>query len=75
MLQQIALLAFSCSMACAQSIPIQVLKQSPADTNTDLQVICLFRSSPENILHGALIETNERLNGLLDRILSEHLLG
>ena len=24
-------------------IPIQVLVQSPADTKTDLQVICLFR--------------------------------
>jgi hypothetical protein len=49
-------------------IPIQVLAQSPADTNTDLQVICLFRSSPLNTLHGSLVETNEKLKGLLDRI-------
>ncbi len=79
MLNQITLLAAFCSIAYAQStfsaidipgspIPIQVLKQSPADTVTDLQVICLFRSSPENTLHGALIETNQKLNGLLDRI-------
>lgn len=49
-------------------IPVQVLAQGPADTKTDLQVICLFRSSPENTLHGSLIETNEKLKGLLDRI-------
>ncbi len=49
-------------------IPIEVLVQGPADTVTDLQVICLFRSSPENTLHGSLIETNEKLKGLLDRV-------
>jgi len=49
-------------------IPMQVLAQSPAETTTDLQVICLFRSSPVNPLHGSLIETNEKLKGLLDRI-------
>lgn len=63
--------------ACAQppvvDIPnapvrMQILEQSPADTKTDLQVICLFRSSPLNTLHGSLIETNEKLKGLLDRV-------
>jgi hypothetical protein len=49
-------------------IPIQILAQSPAETKTDLQVICLFRSSPLNALHGSLVETNEKLKGLLDRI-------
>jgi hypothetical protein len=49
-------------------MPIWVLAQSPADTSTDLQVICLFRSSPVNTLHGSLVEINEKLNGLLDRI-------
>jgi hypothetical protein len=49
-------------------IPIQILVQSPADTTTDLQVICLFRSSPVNTLHGSLTEVNEKLKGLLDRI-------
>jgi hypothetical protein len=49
-------------------IPIQILAQSPADTTTDLQVICLFRSSPINTLHGSLIELNEKLGGLLDRV-------
>src|SRR5271170_7920937 len=49
-------------------IPIQILAQSPAETTTDLQAICLFRSSPLNTLHGSLVETNEKLKGLLDRI-------
>src|SRR5580658_9452888 len=43
-------------------MPIWVLAQSPADTPTDLQVICLFRSSPVNTLHGSLVEINEKLN-------------
>jgi hypothetical protein len=49
-------------------IPIRILAQSPADASTDLQVICLFRSSPANTLHGSLMETNEKLKGLLERI-------
>jgi hypothetical protein len=49
-------------------IPIQVLVQSPADTETDMQVICLFRSSAVNTMHGSLTEMNEKLKGLLDRI-------
>ncbi len=47
---------------------MQVLAQSPADTKTDLQVICLFRSSPLNTLHGSLVEMNQKLKGLLERI-------
>jgi hypothetical protein len=50
------------------TIPTRVLSQSPADTTTELQIICLFHSDPSNTLHGALLETNERLKGLLDRI-------
>jgi hypothetical protein len=34
-------------------IPIQVLVQGPADAEIDMQVICLFRSSPVNTMHGA----------------------
>ena len=49
-------------------IPIRILVQSPAETRTDLQVICLFRSSPVNTLHGSLSEINVRLKGLLDRV-------
>jgi hypothetical protein len=45
-----------------------ILVQSPADTVTDLQAICLFQSAPGNTLHGSLIETNQKLHGLLDRI-------
>jgi hypothetical protein len=32
-------------------LPIRVLAQSPTDT-TELQVNCLFRSSPVNVWHG-----------------------
>jgi hypothetical protein len=49
-------------------IPIRVLVQSPADSATDLQIICLFASTTENTLHGSLIEMNDKLSGLLDRI-------
>jgi hypothetical protein len=49
-------------------VRMQILVQSPADTRTDLQVICLFQSSPVNTLHGSLAEMNEKLKGLLDRI-------
>lgn len=49
-------------------VPIHILAQSPAGTVTDLQVICLFRSSPENTLHGSLAETDEKMKGLLERV-------
>ncbi|HMD06686.1 MAG TPA: M17 family peptidase N-terminal domain-containing protein [Candidatus Acidoferrum sp.] len=49
-------------------IPTRVLVQSPVETDTELQIICLFESSPENTLHGSLAEINEKLKGLLDKI-------
>ena len=49
-------------------IPTYVLVQSPADTQTALQVICLFQSDPANALHGSLLEINQKLAGLLDQI-------
>jgi hypothetical protein len=49
-------------------IPMSVLVQSPADTDTELQIICLFRSDPANTLHASLAELNAKLNGLLDQI-------
>jgi hypothetical protein len=60
--------AGSSTAAALPTLPVKVLMQSPADTQTDLQIICLFRSSPENTLHGSLMETNEKLHGLLDQI-------
>jgi hypothetical protein len=50
------------------TIPTRVLSQSPADTVTELQIICLFHSDPSNTLHGALLEINEKLKGLLDKV-------
>ena len=49
-------------------VPIRILVQSPADTDTELQIICLFRSEPSNTLHGSLLEINQKLKGLLDQI-------
>jgi hypothetical protein len=49
-------------------VAMRVLVQSPAETATNLQVICLFESSPLNTLHGSLAEMNEKLQGLLDRV-------
>ena len=48
--------------------PVDVLIQGPADTQTELQIICLFHSDPSNTLHGSLTEMNEKLQGLLDRV-------
>jgi hypothetical protein len=56
-------------------ITVKVVMQSPADAQTELQIICLFRSSLENTLHGSLIETNEKLHGLLDQIRKPELFG
>jgi hypothetical protein len=49
-------------------IRVRVLEQSPAETATGLQIICLFRSDASNSLHGSLVELNTKLNGLLDQI-------
>lgn len=48
--------------------PVDVLVQGPADTQTELQIICLFHSDPSNTLHGSLTEMNQKLQGLLDRV-------
>jgi hypothetical protein len=52
----------------AQPVSVDVLAQSPAETSTELQAICLFRSSPANVLRGSLDEINGKLNGLLARL-------
>jgi Cytosol aminopeptidase family, N-terminal domain len=80
----IVLVAWPCAIAWTQDspaiiniadspIPIRVLAQSPADTDTYLQFICLFRSSPANKLQGSLAEINDKLTGLLDRVRSPQL--
>jgi hypothetical protein len=61
---------FAAFQARSPSIPVQVLVQSPADTNTELQIICLFQSAPENALHGSLVEINQKLEGLLEQVRS-----
>jgi hypothetical protein len=49
-------------------LQVKILAQSPAETKTDLQIFCLFRSDPANTLHGSLAEINENLHGLLDQL-------
>ena len=49
-------------------VPTRVLVQSPTETDTELQIICLFESAPQNTLHGSLVEANDKLKGLLERI-------
>jgi hypothetical protein len=69
-----ALLSMQQPISFAQATPVApvpkviVLVQSPAETRTDLQIFCLFRSSPMNPLNGSLIEINEKLHGLLDQL-------
>jgi hypothetical protein len=53
--------------------PVEVLVENPAETQTDLQVICLFRSTPANTLHGSLTELDGELGGLLTQIRKENL--
>lgn len=50
------------------SVPVQVLVQGPAETNTELQIVCLFQSAPENSLHGSLVDINQKLQGLLEQL-------
>jgi hypothetical protein len=55
-------------VARAQSIPVRVLVQSPAETRTALQIICLVQLDSTHPFHGALAELNDKLGGVLDRI-------
>jgi len=50
------------------AFPVNVLVQSPVLTKTDLQAICVFRSSPGNTLQGSLTEMDEKLGGLLSEV-------
>jgi hypothetical protein len=50
------------------SFPVQVLVQSPAETKTALQAVCVFQSDPGNTFHGSLTEIDQKLGGLLSEI-------
>lgn len=59
-------------IAQASGLPkFDVKAQAPESTSTDLQIICLFRSTPKNKLAGALAETDKALKGLLSQVRSE----
>jgi len=49
-------------------IATRVLVQSPAETASELQIICLFESEKQNVLRGSLAEINAKLHELLDQI-------
>jgi hypothetical protein len=61
--------------AVTPALTVTVLAQSPAETSTDLQVICLFRSEPQNQLHGSLTEIDAKLHGLLTQLRAPGLFG
>jgi hypothetical protein len=56
------------AIPASRVVPVKVLVQSPADTETMLQIICLFRLSPSIKLQGSLVEIDEKLHGLLGEI-------
>ncbi|QMV19501.1 hypothetical protein GOB94_13000 [Granulicella sp. 5B5] len=49
----------------SNTLPVDVLVESPAFAHGDLQVICLFQSKPENQLLASLDVMNQHLGGLL----------
>jgi hypothetical protein len=68
-------LSFGQAASTPPGLPVTVLVKSPADTQTDLQIFCLFRSSPENALRGSLSEIDAKPHGLLGEIRSPELFG
>lgn len=64
------------TLALFQTTPkFDVLAQAPENTDTEMQVICLFRTSPKNRLSGALAETDKALKGLLSEVRREDRFG
>jgi len=63
-------LSFGQTALAPPALTVTVLAKSPAETQTDLQIFCLFRSSPTNSLHGSLSEIDAKLHGLLSQIRS-----
>jgi len=61
------LTAFGQVASTPPALPVKVLAQSPADTQTELQIICLFQSS-SGALQGSLLETDQKLHGLLTQL-------
>jgi hypothetical protein len=50
------------------TLPVPVLSQHPSESDTDLLVFCLFRSSPRNKLMASLVDTDSKLHGLLTEV-------
>jgi hypothetical protein len=50
------------------TLPVSVVSQHPSNADTDLLVFCLFRSSPRNKLMASLVDTDNKLHGLLTEV-------
>ena len=55
------------------TFPVDVLVKSPAEAPGELQIICLFRSDPENKLLASLAILNQHLGGLLGTVRTQTL--
>jgi hypothetical protein len=64
----IGLMRCAAQTPAAPALSVPVVSQGPSDSDTDLLVFCLFRSSPMNKLSASLIETDDKLHGLLSEI-------
>jgi len=49
-------------------LPVDVLVQGPTQSPGDLQIICLFRSDPENKLLASLASMDQQLGGVLTQV-------
>lgn len=54
---------------------VDVLATSPVVTDTDMQILCLFRATPKNKLDGALTLTDNALKGLLAQVRGQQKFG
>jgi len=55
------------------ALPVDVLVEAPSGAPGELQVICLFASTPENKLQASLAVMDARLNGTLTKLRSQNL--
>jgi hypothetical protein len=64
----VGLVQSAAQTAAPPTLPVSVLSKGPSDSDTDLLVFCLFRSSPRNKLSASLVETDDKLHGLLTEV-------
>jgi hypothetical protein len=72
-MRPVLLLITASLLAQTLAVPVDVLVQSPAATNTELQIICLFHADPGTSFQGSLTEIDEKLGGLLTALRKQNL--